>query len=448
MAKLSLTKSDMEYINEFYGKDVAGFLKLWGGNNKSGIFPYGKTFCDEHVSEIFRMDKLPTSNLYMSVSTFYGKKKATVDNIRSVQCIPIDIDFQFTDKYGELLDPLKVWQMFQKDLIEKQVFFPMPTYIEYGRRMRFIYLLNDGGIVLPRFNKKKRKNVLTLLRRIQEELIVTINTLNPLYHAEYNPYTSFVRVPTSLNTIWGKSFNPGEPFGTPSFHIDEQYFVQVKKVSNGKRYDFHELADEILPKLPDWYKAEKKKKKRGPEIHICGINSRSVSEMLCERCHFLEILQDHGYDIGFREVMCFLYWNFSMQAGMTEDEAKLATLNFNRGFEHPMREKEVISLSRPRKLYYYRMETVLKKLCVPTELASCCGYDCTNKKEYQKNYMREYRKYKKSKNARKESQKQKMIRRLISSAKKFREKGMALLDIASRLNVSLSTAKRYVYSPT
>ena len=94
------------------------------------------------------------------------------------------------------------------------------------------------------------------------------------------------------------------------------------------------------------------------------------------------------------------------------------------------------------------METVLKKLCVPTELASCCGYDCTNKKEYQKNYMREYRKYKKSKNARKESQKQKMIRRLISSAKKFREKGMALLDIASRLNVSLSTAKRYVYSPT
>ena len=129
MAKLSLTKSDMEYINDFYGKDAAGFLKLWGGSNKSGIFPYGKTFCDEHISEIFRMDKLPTSNLYMSVSTFYGKKKATVDNIRSVQCIPIDIDFQFMDKYGKLLDPLKVWQMFQKDLIEKQVFFPMPTYI-------------------------------------------------------------------------------------------------------------------------------------------------------------------------------------------------------------------------------------------------------------------------------------------------------------------------------
>ena len=70
MAKLSLTKSDMEYINDFYGKDAAGFLKLWGGSNKSGIFPYGKTFCDEHISEIFRMDKLPTSNLYMSVSTF------------------------------------------------------------------------------------------------------------------------------------------------------------------------------------------------------------------------------------------------------------------------------------------------------------------------------------------------------------------------------------------
>lgn len=360
MAKLSLTKSDMEYINDFYGKDAAGFLKLWGGSNKSGIFPYGKTFCDEHISEIFRMDKLPTSNLYMSVSTFYGKKKATVDNIRSVQCIPIDIDFQFMDKYGKLLDPLKVWQMFQKDLIEKQVFFPMPTYIEYGRRMRFVYLLNDGGVVLPRFDKKRRKNVLTLLRRIQEELIATINALNPLYHAEYNPYTSFVRVPTSFNTIWGKSFNPDEPFSTPSFHVDEQYFVQVKRVSNGKRYDFHELADGILPKLPDWYKAEKKKKKKGPGIHICGINSRSVNEMLRGRCHFLEILQDHGYDIGFREVMCFLYWNFSMQAGMTEDEAKLATLNFNSGFEHPMREKEVISLSRPRKLYYYRMDTVLK----------------------------------------------------------------------------------------
>lgn len=440
MANLGFTSTENQYISDFYGQKAAGFLKIWGGKNKTGVFPYGKTFCNEHAKDILKIDKLPSSNLFMSVSTFYGKKKATIDNIRSVQCIPIDIDYKFKDKRGDLLDPLVVWDMLQKDIINKRIFFPMPTYIEYGHRLRLIYLLNEGGVILPRVDKNRRKKILNLLRRIQEELINTINALNPLYHAEYNSYTSFVRVPASLNTIWEKRFDPNDFGGKPTFHVDEEYYVQIRKIANGRRWDFHDLADEVLPKLPEWYR-DKKVKKNTPGIHI-STNDRNISSMLTSRMHFLEILQDNGYDIGFREVMCFMYWNFALQSGYSETEAQLAALEFNRGFKHPMKEKEVISLSRPRKLYYYRMNTILSKLCVSEDLATACGYDTEFQKDYQKLYMRKYRMYKKKKAG--ISRKQKSIKKLSESANKLRNKGIKLADIARKLSVSLSTVKRYI----
>lgn len=137
-----------------------------------------------------------------------------------------------------------------------------------------------------------------------------------------------------------------------------------------------------------------------------------------------------------------MYWNFALQSGYSETEAQLAALEFNRGFKHPMKEKEVISLSRPRKLYYYRMNTILSKLCVSEDLATACGYDTEFQKDYQKLYMRKYRMYKKKKAG--ISRKQKSIKKLSESANKLRNKGIKLADIARKLSVSLSTVKRYI----
>lgn len=58
-----------------------------------------------------------------------------------------------------------------------------------------------------------------------------------------------MRVPTSLNTIWEKRFDPNDFGGKPTFHVDEEYYVQIRKIANGRRWDFHDLADEVLPKL-------------------------------------------------------------------------------------------------------------------------------------------------------------------------------------------------------
>ena len=65
MANLGFTSTENQYISDFYGQKAAGFLKIWGGKNKTGVFPYGKTFCNEHAKDILKIDKLPSSNLFM-----------------------------------------------------------------------------------------------------------------------------------------------------------------------------------------------------------------------------------------------------------------------------------------------------------------------------------------------------------------------------------------------
>ena len=62
--------------------------------------------------------------------------------------------------------------------------------------------------------------------------------------------------------------------------------------------------------------------------------------MMKRRMEYLRVLQEHGYDIGHREKMCFLYWNFALQSGMDAEEAKHAAIRFNKRFEHTMVEKD------------------------------------------------------------------------------------------------------------
>lgn len=443
--KIRLTSQEKSFMEDLYAGGHC-YIKLMDGKNRTGIFPHQASMKGPHLEDILNSKYLSHKNLMCSISSYYEKGHATVDNIHAVNCIPIDVDFQFTDKKGNLLPALEVWKMLQKDIIDKCCFFPQPTYLEYGHRFRLIYML-ESPFILPKENKIRRRDMIIFIRRIMEELCKMINNMNLLYHAEVQKLTSFIRVPESVNNKYETYYLQGEK--APHFHLTESYIINTIPVGRCQKWNIFELADFVLPELPEWYNSykkrlkNKKEQKSNPGIHISK-NTCPYHEMMKKRLDFLCMLQNNGYDIGHREFMCFLYWNFALQSGITENEAKEAVLDFNSHFEHPMPEKEMLTKSRPRKLYIYRMSTVMNDLAVPEWLAVSSGCLGMDKNTYQRLYMKQYRKYKKIIKYKAEKTKKQLMQKASDIAKILRQAGKKIVEIAEELKVSISTVKRYL----
>ena len=231
------------------------------------------------------------------------------------------------------------------------------------------------------------------------------------------------------------------------FVVKDKFLINVLPTGKCHKWNVHELSDFVLPDLPEWYEEYKckrdKPRKDKPGIHITGTKA-GISQMMLRRMEFLCVLQEHGYDMGYREKMCFLYWNFALQAGMSEDDAKMAVIRFNNRFVHPLVEKDMLSHSKPRKLYYYKMQTVLMELGVPEHLSEKYDFDILSKNDYQKEYMRKYRKWEKIKRYSACDTKQQVMDKSAVQAKELRDAGMKIKQIAIELGVSESTVKRYI----
>ena len=311
MYRIKLLPNEIQYIIKLY-KSAHGFVKLWNGRNKRGALIPANYMTREDVVDTILRNGIYASNAYMSVSVFYRNNNARKDNIAAVMCIPIDIDFKFTDDAGNLMDPLEVWNRLKQQIIQSGILFPMPTYIEYGNRLRLVYLLNEGGVKLPNPQEKERREAtLVFLDRVQAELVKCINELDCKYNAEVNSYTSFVRIPGSINKKYTGYFDSN---GKYHCQIKSKDRVCVMDIANGKRWDFHELAELILPRLPNWYEDYKKRQqKKLTQRSKRTYSSSNLIQLMKKRLHLLEQLQQDGYDIGHREMMCHQYFNCLLQ---------------------------------------------------------------------------------------------------------------------------------------
>ncbi len=324
----------------------------------------------------------------------------------------------------------------------------MPTYIEYGNRLRLVYLLNEGGVKLPNPQEKERREAtLIFLDRVQAELVKCINELDCKYNAEVNSYTSFVRIPGSINRKYIGYIGPD---GKYHWQIKSKDRVCAMEIANGKRWDFHELAEQILPKLPDWYADYKKRQqKKLTQRSTRTYSSSNLIQLMKKRLHLLEQLQQDGYDIGHREMMCHLYFNCLLQMKqLSREESWELVRKFNSDFRTPLNERKLKISIYKGKEYNYKDVTFLKKLDLDPEQAARYGFRMRNwnsytkqeYREYRREYMRQYRKDQKPT----VSDKQKEILRLSQKAKELRESGCTVRQIADELGISESTVKRYL----
>lgn len=337
-----------------------------------------------------------TNDLMYSLNTYNNMKSATDKDIFSIHLIAIDVDFDTTKM---TLDEAMI-------ALEKEykVRIPTPNLIEFGHRIRLLYKLECVGATT------KSKN---LVRKVTETIASKLKD----YGASGQAITTYARILGSVNT-------------------KNNSRIKIKYL-NRTPYTLKELQDTILDK-PEWLNKTTKKK---PKTKVININNAYTLNLA--RLRDLEKIQKIRQD-GFKEILCYLYRNYCLLAGMEAKEAEEAMLKFNSNFKNPRKKNKAEQDTRAleRKQYLHRNGTILKLLDISEEEERKLHLETIiSKKEkqrrnsiYNKAKYRELREI--SKKDEIETEKQKII--------SLKNQGLKNQEIANALEIPLKTLERRI----
>lgn len=391
---------------------------------------YGMRVCDAMNSFKLRevLNQFPKENLGMTFNAFTSyKSKNKINSIFYVNNLVIDIDFK---KAGyENID--QVMYFLENDIFRKEL--PEPNFIETGNQMKLIYTL-DKPIKIP---KKKNGGIKLFLKVVMNKLASKLKD----FGADNIGINYYIRVPGSVNT---KS--------VALQHSLYGALVTMQRYSDYK-WNLQDLVDEYIEKLPSWYKNKQtlKKEKKTTKRHSFNFLNRSKIilsdlEKIQKRCNEIE-------NSGHRELLCFLYRNYSLLAGFTSKEALEGMLKFNENFNVPLIEKQVISHTNnvERKQYKYSNVLLIRELEITEQEANELGLEAIRgKKIYSKEEKSEYNhKYYVAHRQNELSLKERVqkIEEVVleNKLKKVSNKAIrTLLETVHEINLSLKSIERYV----
>lgn len=328
-----------------------GYMKFMSTSDAVHRFYNPQSLCDPLRLQQILNARYGQNNLYLSIATYKTKENAREANIKAVCALAIDVDYRTSKEQDQHDYPTSIAvKQVAKAVLHAGV--PTPTYIEASRNIRLVYVL-DQPFQVPR--GQKGINCRTFLKRITEEITKKLNAASADlafdFCASPQKLTSYVRLPGSINSrvegyVSGGTFHPT---------LEERYPVSIA-LNTEKLWDIHALADYILPPLFDGYeewkarKEEDRKARAGKKIVPKPELIRSTADLARARIRDLETLQKRGYDIGYREQMCYFFWIFCRQSGLDAEKTSAAVFNFNRNFAHPLPDHRVMSECKPAPL--------------------------------------------------------------------------------------------------
>ncbi len=391
---------------------------------------YGMCVCDALNSFKLRevLNKFPKEHLGMTFNTFtHYKSKNKINSIFYVNNLVIDIDF----KKAGYENSDQVMFFLENDFFRKEL--PEPNFIETGNQMKLIYTLEEP-IKIP---KKKNGGIKLFLKVVMNKLASKLKN----FGADNIGINYYIRVPGSINT---KS--------VALQHSLYGALVTIQKYSDYK-WSLQDLVDEFLPSLPSWYKNKQTlKKERNPkQLNRFNFTNRSKIilsdlEKIQKRCNEIE-------NSGHRELLCFLYRNYSLLAGFSSKEALESMLKFNENFNVPLIERQVISHTNnvDRKQYKYSNVLLMRELEITEqeakdlELEAIRGrkiYTKEERSEYNHKYYVAHRQNDLSLKERVQKIKEVVLENKL---KKVSNKAIrALLETVHKINLSLKSIERYV----
>lgn len=390
-----------------YAKKGDGFLCIRSGPAScaaQSFLSVGKL--DEIGCELSRHDY---RDCFFSFATYKGGLHPQRSEARALNIFAFGIDIDYAN---ESASPEDVWQF-----VSENTCLPEPSFIEFGHRLRLIYILREPLRLFP----KQRAALLRAFRLLQRCLCDYINeelSFAGSFGAEPTPPTSFFRIPGSVNTKNGAT-------------------VKVCKISD-ERYTFRELFDDwILDKYTDpsgnrgeWYsqwkaKVGSRRKPRAP---------RFTSKKLWERR--AAVLEESRALPGVhRRKTLFAYSCALAWMDYSKEEILSACLEFNSGFLCPLPENKVLSLVRSSagKLYKFTDANLAAYLELPEG-----AFKGASKRE------RDAERYRKARAAqiRRGAAKFQKIAKRRAALNKLLSGGESLSTAARLLRISLSTIKR------
>lgn len=355
------------------------------------------------------LDSISGTDAFVSFSTYKGGKhvRRNTAHIANIYAWSVDVDF-----VNEGASPEDYLQY-----IMDNVSIPEPSFVEFGHRLRLIYVLSQPIRVIGR----RRMQLLAAFQFLQQCVTRMINDElsfgGQSFGAESNPPTSFFRLPGSINSKDGS-------------------VIRVFPYSE-ERYSFQEVFDEFVPtslldpsgRKKEWYESWKKKK--GKKKPVYG----SVQGLWLRR---LEVLKSMRTSPNVhRKKMCFVYACGLVHAGLatTLDELYPLVLEFNEGFLNPLPFNKVYARIKlvPKKPYKFTDAFLAEFLEVDPSL-----FAGQTRKE------RDHARYEARKQLLILKGKDKPHLRFVrrKNVLALKEEGLSLKEMAKKLSVSVSTVKR------
>lgn len=281
---------------------------------------YANTYADT------RYENLCDTDVYASLASFCSAKKTSA-NVYDRSNLYIDIDCHDEKDNNATLSLLSD----TLNLLYETGALPVPTLITFsGRGLGIVYTL-DRAVAWKCKNKRAQKKFNCLYSAMIKLYERALKDCPCKVDAQVTDGSRVIRVAGTYNTSAKKTCH--------LLHQGEYYSMRV----------LTEYAKEYM-----YEKTEKK----GHTVY----NNLTTSYMLKHRIECLFKLAEIG--TSYREVTCFLAYNFMMQI-MDEREAKGYLYRLNNKFSSPLPEREVMAIIRNlngREPYHYTTAKIIHVL--------------------------------------------------------------------------------------
>lgn len=363
--------------------------------------------------------RLGTANAAMSFCTYY-KTDCKKASIFSINALVLDVDF--LNSQEQFVKGTERWCAQQ--IIEEEhmnIDIPVPTYIENGRQFRYIYILKEP-IYVANYSKT--------IKFAQKIMNIFADRLKYL-GGDRQQLNSFVRMNGTPNV---KGWE-----GHVEYKVEWQRYCDYK-------YTFQEIIDEFMPTLsPKNERKRKKSKAKKDKFRFSRAMDYQIHNQ--EVLSFLRRVQEYynaREDYGHREVLCFLYRNYTYLLYGDQDRAEEDMLKFNSNFTMPLIEKEVCSATHNinYKQYLYSNGKLMETCDVTYRQLDMDPPSAASRKQYRHAYYMENEKplHKERENR---------VKKIRSTVLKLKQKGKRNIDIVAALikkGIALSekSVERYV----
>ena len=385
---------------EDLGDYLADLYHAYGGDNENVKFRHGCMGSSRYLHLLSTNGQPDPAKfrfwpaLYTSTDTFFhpntfvpcGKPsgRAAFDALYHVYAFAIDIDYRndrraagYRDFLG-MMEPLDYARaVVHVCLCDNGL--PVPNYIEYGRNVRLVYILEE-----PIYARSKQgRDILKKLNRFQRYLVEKINEWDPCAHAETQGFEKGFRVPGSINgknlavvrmeKVSGYFYPFGELFDYLPPAISKEEFLRRKaEITNKKKKKLS--AASAAKRAAAWMAASVVGATMAPQdgwpAKRGDVGCREASMLMHRLCALRSARQLP--DIR-REETTFVYTS-TYQSLFGPCDTKAVAHEFNDGFPNPLPYIEVEhKLQKIRKDYKFRDETIADKTGIPVEFLRSGG---------------------------------------------------------------------------